>query len=63
METVDDETTEACIGFIRRQHDAGTPFFVWMNMTHMHVFTHTKPEESGAGGPLAVALPRHDDRP
>src|SRR6201997_2519893 len=31
METIDDETTAACVDFIRRQHDAGTPFFVWMN--------------------------------
>jgi hypothetical protein len=50
METIDDETTEACIDFIRRQHDAETPFFVWMNMTHMHVFTHTKPESVGQAG-------------
>jgi arylsulfatase A-like enzyme len=50
METIDDETTEACMDFIRRQHDAGTPFFVWMNMTHMHVFTHTKPESLGQAG-------------
>src|SRR5690349_9129297 len=27
METIDDETTDACADFIRRQHDAGTPFF------------------------------------
>jgi arylsulfatase len=50
METIDDETTDACIDFIRRQHQAGTPFFVWMNMTHMHVFTHTKPESVGQAG-------------
>ena len=50
METIDDDTTEACIDFIRRQHDAGTPFFVWMNMTHMHLFTHTKPESLGQAG-------------
>jgi arylsulfatase A-like enzyme len=50
METIDDETTEACMDFIRRQHDAGEPFFVWMNMTHMHVFTHTKPEGLGRAG-------------
>ena len=36
--------------FIRRQHEAGTPFFVWMNMTHMHVFTHTKSESVGQAG-------------
>ena len=47
METIDDETTAACIDFIRCQHDAGTPFFVWMNLTHMHFRTHTKPESLG----------------
>ena len=50
METIDDETTSACIDFIRRQHEAGTPFFVWMNMTHMHFRTHTKPESLGQAG-------------
>ncbi|PRC50235.1 arylsulfatase, partial [Mycobacterium sp. ITM-2017-0098] len=33
METIDDETTTACADFIRRQNEADTPFFVWMNMT------------------------------
>lgn len=50
METFDDETTTACIAFIERQHSAGTPFFVWMNMTHMHLRTHTKPESLGQAG-------------
>jgi arylsulfatase len=50
METIDDETTGACTEFIRRQHEAGTPFFVWMNMTHMHFRTHTKPESLGQAG-------------
>ena len=40
----------ACIDFIKRQHEAGTPFFVWMNMTHMHFRTHTKPESLGQAG-------------
>jgi arylsulfatase A-like enzyme len=51
METIDDETTAAAADFIRRQHDAETPFFVWMNTTHMHLFTHTKPESVGQAGP------------
>ena len=50
METIDDETTTACIDFIKRQHEADTPFFVWMNMTHMHFRTHTKPESLGQSG-------------
>ena len=50
METIDDDTTGACIDYIKRQHDAGTPFFVWMNITHMHLYTHTKPESRGQAG-------------
>jgi len=50
METIDDETSSACIDFIRRQHAAGTPFFVWMNTTHMHFRTHPKPESVGQAG-------------
>ena len=26
------------------------PFFVWLNFTHMHLYTHTKPIEPGPGG-------------
>ncbi|RMI14353.1 arylsulfatase [Cellulomonas triticagri] len=50
METVDDETTAAAVDFIRRQAGEGTPFFVWMNTTHMHLRTHTKPESRGQAG-------------
>ncbi len=50
METADDEFVEAASDFIRRQHDAGTPFFTWVNTTHMHFRTHTKPESVGQAG-------------
>src|SRR4029450_2564677 len=50
METIDDEATAAAKDFIKRQHAAGKPFFVWMNTTHMHAFTHTKPESVGQAG-------------
>jgi len=50
METIDDETIAAAKDFIKRQHAAGTPFFVWMNTTHMHLFTHTKPSSLGQAG-------------
>ena len=32
------------------QNDAGKPFFVWLNTTHMHLYTHTKPESIGQAG-------------
>jgi len=50
METIDDEVVEAATDFIRRQHDAANPFFVWVNTTHMHFRTHTKPESLGQSG-------------
>jgi arylsulfatase len=50
METIDDETVAAAKDFIKRQHAAGTPFFVWMNTTHMHLFTHTKASSLGQAG-------------
>jgi arylsulfatase len=50
METCDDEFVTAAKDFIKRQHGAGTPFFVWLNTTHMHLFTHTKPESLGQAG-------------
>ena len=50
METIDDETTDAAVGFITKQAKAGTPFFVWMNTTRMHVFTHIRPEYQGKSG-------------
>ena len=50
METIDDETTESAMNFIKRQHSDGRPFFVWMNTTHMHAFTHTKPRSLGQAG-------------
>jgi arylsulfatase len=50
METVDDEFAAAAKDWIKRQHDAGKPFFCWVNTTHMHLFTHTKPESLGQAG-------------
>src|SRR5262245_40062493 len=50
METIDDETTAACIDFIDRQAKAQKPFFAWMNFTRMHIFTHVRPEFRGKSG-------------
>jgi arylsulfatase len=38
------------VDFIKRAHQANKPFFVWLNTTHMHLFTHTKPESLGQAG-------------
>ncbi|MEP9359647.1 arylsulfatase [Sphingomonas sp. KR3-1] len=50
MPTVDDEFEAASKDFIKRQVDDDKPFFVWVNFTHMHMFTHTKPESLGQAG-------------
>jgi len=50
METVDDETTAACIDFLNRQVKAGKPFFAWMNFTRMHLFTHVRESMRGQSG-------------
>jgi arylsulfatase A-like enzyme len=50
METVDNETGDACVAFIKKQVAAGTPFFVWMNFTHMHMFTHVTASMAGQSG-------------
>ncbi len=50
METCDDEFVAATKDFIKRQKDADTPFFIWLNFTHMHLYTHTKEESLGQAG-------------
>lgn len=47
METIDDETSAAAIDFMKRQHAAGKPFFVWFNATRMHLRTHVRQEHRG----------------
>jgi len=50
METIDDETVGAAIDYIDREAKAKKPFFVWMNTTRMHIFTHVRPEYRGKSG-------------
>jgi len=50
METIDDDIATRAIDFIQRQNKAGKPAFVWVNFTHMHLWTHTKPESVGQAG-------------
>ncbi|MCW5808235.1 MAG: arylsulfatase [Deltaproteobacteria bacterium] len=50
METCDDEFVAAACDWIKRQEDAGQPWFCWLNTTHMHFRTHTKPESLGQAG-------------
>jgi arylsulfatase A-like enzyme len=50
MITIDDDIANRSVDFIQRQQKAGKPFFVWVNFTHMHFRTHTKPESIGQSG-------------
>ncbi len=50
METVDDETSDAAVKFIRNAVKSGKPFFVWWNGTRMHFRTHVKAEHRGISG-------------
>jgi arylsulfatase len=50
METCDDDFAERSVDFLKRQHAAGKPVFLWVNFTHMHLRTHTKPESVGQAG-------------
>lgn len=58
METCDDEFIAAAKTWIKKQHQAGKPFFCWVNTTHMHLRTHTKPSSLGQAGPNQS--PYHD---
>jgi len=62
METVDDDTSDRAIEFIRKQNAAGKPWFVWWNGTRMHFRTHVKPELRGISGQdeYADGMVEHD---
>ncbi len=62
METVDDETSDRAIAFIKQQHAEGKPWFVWWNGTRMHFRTHVKPELRGISGQdeYADGMVEHD---
>jgi arylsulfatase len=50
MLTCDDDFAERAKGFIKKATDDDVPFFVWVNFTHMHLYTHTKEESLGQAG-------------
>ena len=58
METIDDDIAARAIDFIQRQNKAGKPALVWVNFTHMHLRTHTKPASLGQAGQFQS--PYHD---
>ncbi|MDH4096424.1 MAG: arylsulfatase [Betaproteobacteria bacterium] len=62
METVDEETAARAVAFIREQHKAGKPWFVWWNGTRMHFRTHVKAALRGISGQdeYSDAMVEHD---
>jgi arylsulfatase len=50
METIDDEILEHALDWIGRKNDEDAPWFMWFNTTHMHLYTHPKPESLGQAG-------------
>jgi arylsulfatase A-like enzyme len=58
MVTVDDEIAAKAEDFIKRQVEDKKPFFAWINFTHMHTRTHTKPGSLGQAG--VAQSPYHD---
>src|SRR2546423_28399 len=50
METIDDETSDAAVDYMKRQVAAGKPFFCWMNTTRMHFRTHVRAEHRDKPG-------------
>ncbi len=53
QETVDDETVAAAIDFIKRQEEAGVPWFVWWSGTRMHFRTHVADEKRAQANEIA----------
>lgn len=50
METIDDETVGAALDYLDKHGKDDKPFFLWMNSTRMHLFTHIRPEHQGKSG-------------
>jgi arylsulfatase len=62
METIDDESSDAAIEFIKKAVNSKEPFFVWWNGTRMHFRTHVKEELRGISGQdeYADGMMEHD---
>jgi len=63
METIDDDLLTRSLDFIDRSHQGDKPFFLWHNLTRMHVFTRLSKEwENKTGfGLYADGMAQFDD--
>jgi arylsulfatase A-like enzyme len=50
METVDDAILNYATDFMDKAQKDGKPFFVWLNPTRMHIFTHLSPKYAALEG-------------
>jgi arylsulfatase len=50
METADEEFLERAMDFIKRNTEAGKPWFTWLSTSRMHFYTHLKEESEGVTG-------------
>jgi arylsulfatase len=50
METADEEFLDRTMKFIKKNHEAGKPWFAWLATSRMHFYTHLKPESDGVTG-------------
>ncbi len=50
METADEEFIAAATDFIKRNTEAGRPWFTWVATSRMHFYTHLKEESQGVTG-------------
>ncbi len=50
MKTIDDEVVPEALRFMTDAKTRDTPFFVWLNTTHMHFRTHIKDGSRGKAG-------------
>ena len=63
MKTIDDEVLPEALRFMTDAQESDTPFFVWLNTTHMHFRTHVKDGSRGRAGRWQSDVPRHHVRP
>ena len=50
METADEEFIGRTVKFIKKNQEAGNPWFAWVSTSRMHFYTHLKPESDGVTG-------------
>lgn len=50
METADEEFLDRTVKFIKKNEEAGKPWFAWLATSRMHFYTHLKKESEGVTG-------------